>query len=107
MPAPQPLRNARLENHLEAFFHTQIRRAGGMCIKLVPLDAGLPDRLVLLPPLPGERRGRTFLVELKADDGTLSPIQRVWHQRAHAMGHPVHTVYGRDGIYDWLEDVLP
>lgn len=91
------LRTTHLESNLEAFFTTAVRRAGGIATKLAPTTAGLPDRLVLLPG------GRMFLVELKAEGGHLSPIQREWHRRAGELGIVVVTLYGRTEVLDWIE----
>lgn len=89
--------NAFLESNLETFFSTAVRRAGGSSIKLAPLVAGTPDRLVLLPG------GRMFLVELKAPDGRLSPVQREWHRRAFRLGTAVVVLRGRTEVLDWIE----
>lgn len=69
-----------------------VRRLGGMCLKLSPTTAGMPDRLILLPG------GRVELVEVKADNGRLAPIQIQWHQKAQRIGHHVHTIYGSAGV---------
>lgn len=85
------------ESHLETVFNTRIRQMRGISIKLVPTVAGIPDRLVLLPG------GRTFLVELKAEDGALHQIQIVWHQRALDIGHTVIVLKGRREMMTWLD----
>lgn len=86
----------RRESVLERSFNLGVRRLGGITIKLVPLHAGLPDRLVLLPD------GQATLVELKADGGILSPSQILWHSRSAAIGHPVTVLTGRAEIEAWL-----
>jgi hypothetical protein len=91
--------NADLESNLEAFFSTAVRRAGGMSIKLAPIMAGTPDRLVLLPG------GRMILVELKAPSGRLAPIQREWHRRAGVLGTEVLVLRGRNEVFDWIESL--
>lgn len=84
------------EASLEAFFRIRVRQLGGYCVKLAPTEAGVPDRLVMLPS------GRMYLVELKAEDGSVSPIQHLWHRRIRQLGGQVHVLYGRDGIVNWL-----
>jgi len=94
-------RTAR-ESNLETFFRKQVRLAGGHTIKLAPTEAGVPDRLVIFP------EDRLFLVELKREDTSLRPIQRVWHERMRAQYHVhVYTLHGRDGILAWLRQTAP
>lgn len=89
-----------LEAQLEAFFSKRIRLAGGYTIKLAPTTAGVPDRLVFFPQ-------RTYLVELKAANGQLSPVQIAWHQNLlKRWGIHVHTLYGAEGIKEWIGDVV-
>jgi hypothetical protein len=87
-----------LESALEQLFFKQVRAAGGVAIKLMPTHAGVPDRLVLWPG------GRTALVELKQKTGTVSPVQRVWHERAANLGHPVVVLYGADEVRAWIQE---
>lgn len=77
-----------------------IRGLGGMALKIAPTTAGLPDRLLLLPG------GTVVLVEMKAEVGHLSAIQRYWHAKAAKIGHEVVTLYGVDQTREflhWLE----
>lgn len=92
--------DTRLESSLELFFRKRIRLLGGMAIKLVPTEAGLPDRLVIMPG------GRVYLVELKTEYGTVSPIQQVYHRRLNQVGMPVYVLYGQEDILDWLRDMF-
>lgn len=88
-----------LEAQLEGRLRRGVRRLGGMSVKLIAAESGVPDRLVLLPG------GRMFLVELKTETGALRPDQRVWHSRALAKcGITVHIVVGPDGVDAWLND---
>lgn len=89
------------ERVVEAHFNKKIKKFGGKSIKLLPAEAGIPDRLVLLP------HGRTFLVELKAEGGRLRPAQRVWHARAAQLGIQVVVLYGKKGVDRWLEQIIP
>lgn len=86
------------EAMLEALFRTRVRLAGGLAFKVAPTTKGMPDRLALFPG------GRIYLVELKTDKGTLSPAQRVWHERAAHVGVRIHTLYGREQIIQWVAD---
>jgi len=92
-----PSHHRTAESALEKKFHRAVRRdLGGRVFKLAPTVKGMPDRLVLLPG------GEVHLVELKAADGTVSPAQRVWHDRAAALGTRVVVLYGWQDILGWL-----
>lgn len=97
--AARRLTRAELEASLEAHFYRQVRLLGGMVDKIAPTRKGMPDRLVLLPG------GRVYLVELKADNGSTSPAQRLYHQRAAELGTRVQLLVGRSGIDAWLRTV--
>lgn len=86
-----------LESSLEGFFRHRVRLVGGYTVKMVPTEAGIPDRLVIFPG------GQMYLVELKAVGGRLSPVQQVLHQRLQD-NYGVHVVVltGRDEILRWL-----
>lgn len=87
-----------LESALEQMFFERVRAAGGLAIKLMPTHAGVPDRLVLWPD------GSAALVELKTVTGSVSKVQRLWHDRAAALGHPVTVLYGKEQIKAWVAD---
>lgn len=92
------------EAQLETLFRIGVtQRLGGMVVKLAPTQAGVPDRLVLLPGHPGWP-SRIELVELKTVVGRLAPIQREWHRRAAALGVVVTTLYGKPDIDAWVRD---
>jgi hypothetical protein len=87
-----------VEADLETLFRTRVRQLGGMVEKLAPTNAGMPDRLVLLP------HGRIEFVELKTDTGRLRPDQRVWIERAGHLGTPVTVLHGRAEVEAWAVD---
>lgn len=95
----RPHETRESEASLEEYFREQIAEHGGFPIKMAPTKKGVPDRLVAFPV------GRLFLVELKADDGTVSPIQKLWHERILRFGVTVHVIYGRTGIDYWIRTV--
>lgn len=93
MPGP-------LESALETFFHREVRKYGGHTIKLAPIEAGTPDRLVMLC-------GKLFLVELKTEDGRLSAIQKHWHAKVlNQTGIEVVVLYGRDAMQKWVKEAF-
>jgi hypothetical protein len=83
-----------LESAVETIFDRHVRDLGGLSFKFAPLHKGNPDRLVLL-------HGRTYLVELKTDNGSLSPAQRLWHRRARECGVHVYVVAGANEARSW------
>lgn len=89
-----------LESRIERALVRGIKRAGGWAIKLVsPGNAGVPDRLVLLPG------GLVIFVELKQDTGRLSPLQKEMHTRLRELGMQVRTLYGMDQVHQFVEEV--
>lgn len=88
-----------LESQVERHLVQAVRKRGGMCVKLAPIDAGTPDRMVILPG------GRLYLVELKTETGRVRPIQKVWHARAAKLGVKVVILHGVRGVDVWLEEV--
>lgn len=84
------------ERDVERHLVLRIRQRGGMCIKLMPTIAGIPDRLVVLP-------GRPMLfVELKGPGGKLSPIQVEIHKRLATIGQPVTVLWSKEEVDEWL-----
>lgn len=83
-----------LESAVEAVFDKRVRGLGGLSFKFVPLHKGNPDRIVLLD-------GHTYLVEIKADGGALSPAQVLWHARAAERGVHVYVVTGSAEARAW------
>lgn len=83
------------ENTVEAIFARRVKDLGGISYKFAPVCAGNPDRIVLMP------EGWVGFVELKAKGGELSPIQRLWHARAAALGTQVQVVEGAVEARTW------
>lgn len=88
--------SAHLERNLETLFYDSVKRAGGLPYKLVPSHAGLPDRFVIWPA------GRVTFVELKQDDGELSPLQREIIRKWALKGTHVTVLYGAKDIKPWV-----
>lgn len=88
------MREDRVEGHLSS----QVRKAGGLSTKIIPVQAGAPDRMIILPV------GRIYLVETKAPDGRLRPIQRVWHSRAAARGVTVSVLSSIEEVDEWMSE---
>jgi len=84
-----------LEKAVEAIFARRVRELGGLSFKFAPVVAGNPDRIVLMPG------GKVYFVELKAEGGVLSAVQRLWHARAAALGTTVGVVEGAVAARRW------
>ena len=84
------------ENRLKA----AIENAGGMCIKILPSLAGLPDRLAVMP------WGDVVWLELKADGGRVRRVQASMHRRLEGLHQDVRVIIGREGVDNfirWME----
>ena len=77
-----------------------VHEAGGMILKLAPITAGVPDRLVLLPG------GKIRFVELKSATGRLRPDQAAWHRKAAKRGVPVAVLSSTTEVKQWLVEEL-
>jgi hypothetical protein len=92
-----PVRESSIERHLVQ----TVMAAGGYSLKIMPVIAGSPDRLVIVPP------GRLFLIELKAPNGRMRPVQEVMHARLAALGTPVTVLNSSAAVDAWVAHVLP
>jgi hypothetical protein len=95
-----PLNHTHKENNLEEFFRRRVMLLGGYAEKITGMSRGCPDRLVLMPG------GRMYLVELKAETGSVEPLQVMWHARANNLGTKVYVVTGREGVIKWLRAMV-
>lgn len=85
------------ESSVERRLIKEVNAAGGLCYKVMPVTAGLPDRMVILPG------GRIFLIETKAPGGRLRPAQRVVHARMADRGVEVVVLSSTEEVADWVE----
>ena len=87
------------ENAVETYLNDQVVKLGGITRKWVcPSRDGIPDRIVVV-------RGRIVFVEVKPSDGRLSTCQEREHIRLGAAGASVKTVYGVDGVDNFIKDL--
>lgn len=87
------------ENKVERYLDRQFKDIGGLTRKWVsPKYDGVPDRLCFL-------NGHVWLVEVKTLDGRLSDVQTREHQRLLKVGAKVRTVFGEQGVDEFMCEV--
>ena len=85
------------ERDIEQRLVREVRKMGGEAFKWVsPGNDGVPDRIVMFP-------GLIIFVELKADRGRLSSVQKVQIRRIQKLGQDVEVVQGMDELDQFLE----
>ena len=90
------------EREVERFFKTQLEKRGAIVWKFVsPGQAGVPDRVVLLPG------GRGVFAEMKAPGEKPRPLQRAVFSRMARAGHPVYIIDSREAVKKFMEEVMP
>ena len=88
------------ERDIEKKLLNAVRKMGGEAFKWVsPGNDGVPDRIVMLPG------GRLIFVELKADRGRLSSVQKIHIRRIQQLGQDVEVVQGMAGLEEFLERI--
>ena len=86
------------ESQLERRLTRGVKTLGGRAYKFVsPGNAGMPDRLVILPG------GRVLFVELKTASGRLSVRQRLKIQELRCLGANVRPLFGADEVDEFLQ----
>lgn len=86
------------EKEVESYLREQVKKQGGRALKFVsPGNAGVPDRLVILPG------GKVLFVELKGDGGRLSPLQNYWLNVLNALGVAAFVCWSREDVDNLLE----
>ena len=87
------------ENKVETYLDNEITARGGITRKWVcPMKDGVPDRIVMI-------EGVVVFVEVKTTDGVLSPVQKREHLRLMATGVNVETVYGKESVDDFINQL--
>ena len=87
-----------LEKDIEKILVKEIKKLEGLCYKWVsPGNAGVPDRIVLLPHRP------VMFVELKGDKGKLSRLQEIQIKKLKAITEHVYILRGLEEVRDFIE----
>jgi len=89
------------ESEIEKILVDEVKKLGGRAYKWVsPGNAGVPDRIVILPSLPSP-----VFAELKTDTGTLTALQKVQIDRLRDLGQRVWVVKGIAGLVRFFDDI--
>ncbi|AGK95613.1 VRR-NUC domain-containing protein [Clostridium pasteurianum] len=89
------------ENVIESYLVKKVKEAGGRAYKFVsPGNAGVPDRLVLLPG------GKIAFVELKAPGRKPTALQTVQQKRISDLGFRVYVIDNKKAVdnFIWREE---
>jgi hypothetical protein len=88
------------ESAIEAKLAQGAKRLGWRALKLVsPGTDGVPDRLMLGPG------GRVIFVELKAEGGKLTQLQRYQIDRLRRLGQDVRVLVGAAEVEEFLREI--
>jgi len=87
-----------LETQLEAKFRGAVKKIGGQAMKFTsPGNAGVPDRLILLPG------GSICFAELKRPGEKLRPLQAHVIKHLQSLGFQVYVIDSEQGIQDFID----
>lgn len=88
------------ESQIERRLVEGMKRLGGMCLKFVsPGTLGVPDRIIITA------KGRVIFVELKAETGRLTKIQRYVIGEMQKRGADARVVKGIDEVKELLAEI--
>ena len=82
-----------LEKDIESYLREEVKKVGGNAYKFnSPENAGVPDRIVLLP------RSRIVFIELKAPGAVPRPLQKVQISKIKKFGFPVLVIDSKEKV---------
>ncbi len=88
------------ERDIEKYLRDQVKKIGGIAYKFEsPGNAGVPDRMVLLPG------SRVHFVELKAPGKKPTPLQLAQHRKINKVGHSVLVIDSKEKVDRFIEQV--
>lgn len=88
------------EKQVEDKLVKSVKRKKGIAVKFSsPWMTGMPDRIVLLPG------GRIFFVELKNENGKLSPRQKVVHGILASLGFKVEVISSLAEVQQFINKI--
>lgn len=88
------------EREIEQTFVKEVRKVGGIAVKLVsPGYDGMPDRLVLMPG------GKVFFAELKRLGAKPRPLQESRHRMLRNLGFTVLVIDDKKRIEEAIHGI--
>ena len=88
------------ESTIEKYFAAQVKAIGGVAYKFTsPAHRGVADRVVCLPD------GSTWFVEIKAENGRLSELQKIFQSDMARMNQKYACLWSKDHVDEWIKDV--
>lgn len=89
------------EKTVEEYLRDEIKKLGGKAYKFVsPGNAGVPDRLVLLPG------GKIAFVELKAPGKKPTNLQLAQQRRIRGLGFQVYVVDSKIEVNEFIKEMI-
>ena len=86
------------EKEIEQMMRKEVEAQKGKFLKWVsPGNDGVPDRIAIFPG------GEVWFIELKADKGTVAPIQERWKNELKGLGCNAIIIRGEAQARDFLE----
>ena len=87
-----------LEKNIEAHLVKSVRRIGGVAYKFTsPAHRGVADRVVCLPD------GSTWFIELKAEGGRLSPLQKIFADEMTRLKQNYCVLWSKEDVDTWIQ----
>ncbi|WP_370222017.1 VRR-NUC domain-containing protein [Cytobacillus sp.] len=85
------------ERDIENYLRQQVKKLKGIAYKFEsPGNAGVPDRIVLLPG------GRMQFIELKAPGKKPTPLQLSQHRKINKVGFSVLVIDSKEGVDEFI-----
>jgi len=89
------------EKVIEGYLRDQVKAIGGVAYKFIsPGNAGVPDRLILLPG------ARAVFAELKAPGKKSTALQDLQQKRITSLGFQVAVIDSKQGVDKFIAEVL-
>ena len=87
-----------MEKQIEAYLVKKVKALGGVAYKFTsPAHRGVADRVVCLPG------GVVWFVELKAEGGRLSPLQKVFADEMARMNQNYCVLWSKEDVDTWIQ----
>ena len=88
------------EKIIEKYLVQRVKDLGGRAYKFTsPAHRGVADRVVCLP------NGQTWFIELKAPDGRLSELQKIFASDMALMNQKYAGLWSKEQIDGWIIEV--